>query len=310
MHILFFGLGSIGQRHLRLIQEHYPNHKVMAFRTGLGQETNSCTVEQVRSWDAVDAFRPDIAFITNPTHLHIETALECVRRGMHLFIEKPIGSGLSGLDELILEVQKKKLTTYIAYPLRFHPVVVALKDLLKGKKVFHSRVQCTSYLPDWRPHQSQLKSYSASKSGGGGVLLDVSHDIDYIEYLFGPLKFLSGEFGKKSDITLDAEDWADLIATHFSGRTSIHLNIFSRKTQRYIEVDCEEAFLRADLIRNTLTSVSCEGESVQSFTLSRDDLFTNQLRYFFENIGNLTMMNSLEQAAELFKKIIALRSNQ
>lgn len=68
------------------------------------------------------------------------TASQCARRGMHLFIEKPLSDSLKGFSDLLRLTQKKNLTVYIAYCLRFHPVIAKLKELLKGKKVVHARV--------------------------------------------------------------------------------------------------------------------------------------------------------------------------
>ena len=112
MKILFCGLGSIGQRHLRLAQARFAGQtaEFVALRSGQGTGDAPAGVRSLRDWDEVGRERPVVAFICNPTSLHVETALECARRGMHLFIEKPIASSTQGLAELQKIVSERELT--------------------------------------------------------------------------------------------------------------------------------------------------------------------------------------------------------
>ena len=153
MKILICGLGSIGKRHARILQK-MGGHEIFALRTYQGQEKNDLGIKELKSWEEVDRYAFDIALITNPTCLHVTTALECARRRMHLFIEKPIGASLENLDPLLNLVEEKSLTAYVAYPLRFHPVIETLKKRIEGQKILHARATCASFLPEWRSNQN------------------------------------------------------------------------------------------------------------------------------------------------------------
>src|SRR3990167_10434426 len=122
MKIIFFGMGSIGHRHAGILLKNY-NHYLYAYRSGVSDKPNSLGIKELNTWDEVEKLKPDIAFITNPTSLHIETAIKCALLDCKLFIEKPIGKDLTDLDKLIEIVKNKKLVTYIAYNRRFHPVI-------------------------------------------------------------------------------------------------------------------------------------------------------------------------------------------
>src|SRR3989344_5974566 len=144
MKIIFFGLGSIGQRHAQILLKNY-HHELFAFRSGAVDKKNPLGIREVYSWEEVKRLKPDIAFITNPTFLHIETALKCAEIGCKLFIEKPVGSNLENLDKLIKIVKDKNLATYVAYCLRFHPVIKKLKEYIKKIKPVYVRAVCSSY---------------------------------------------------------------------------------------------------------------------------------------------------------------------
>ncbi|OGQ07197.1 MAG: hypothetical protein A3G32_04280 [Deltaproteobacteria bacterium RIFCSPLOWO2_12_FULL_40_28] len=284
MKIVIFGLGSIGLRHAGLLKE-YGGHEIVAFRT-LGSK-NAINLKEIFSWDELDQFKPELAVICNPTSLHIKTAIECVKRGVFLFLEKPIGSSEEGLDELVELVQAKKLTTYVAYILRFHPAIAELKEKIRKEKLLHCRMVCSSFLPDWRKGSDYKKSYSASKKEGGGVLLDLSHELDMADYLFNGVKTIEGKLGKASSLTVDSEDYADLILSTSACPVSIHLNYFSHQTKRSIFIDTESNVFEVDLISG-----------------DRDALYKRQWDYFFDNIRNPKMMNNLIEAAPLFKQMI------
>lgn len=308
MRIIFFGLGSIGQRHAKILLENY-SHDLYAFRSGTNSDTNSLGIKEIYSWEEVNDLKPDIAFITNPTSLHIATAIKCAKLGCKLFIEKPIDKEIEELDKLIELVKEKDLVTYVAYNLRFHPVIKKLKEYLKEKKPLYARVVCTSFLPSWRPNTDYLKSYSANKDMGGGVILDLSHEIDYVDYLFGGIKKISGNFAKIGNVTVDAEDCADMLVVSGGIPVNIHLDFLSQLRQRYIQIDFEGLTVVGDLINAEIKEY--EGETIKNnirLEYERGQEYKEQLEYFFDNIDNPGMMNNLTQAADLFKKIIAFKN--
>ncbi len=286
--ILMCGLGSIGKRHARILKKNFP-HDLWALRTGLGQEKNDLGIPELHSWEEVARRRFDCAFITNPTFLHIRTALECARRRMHLFLEKPIDCQLTGLDELLTLVEKNRLTGYVAYPLRFHPEIRRLKERLKGEKILSSRIVCSSWLPDWRPDQDVQKSYSAHRDQGGGVLLDLSHELDLVASLFGEVSKIEGSLQRRGNVTVDAEDFADLHLTHGQGVTQVTLDCANRKGERFVEVSTGNFSERVDLTDN------------------KDPLYEAQLDSFFRNLGNPKIDNNLFEASRLFRQIISFR---
>ena len=306
MKILFIGLGSIGQKHARLLNEGY-KHELFALRSK--NETQSKTsIIELHNWDLVAQHKPDVAFITNPTSMHIATALRCAQLGCKLFLEKPLGHSKDGLDDLVNIISQNKLVSYIAYNLRFHPVIQKIKEYLDRGTFLHMHITCSSYLPNWRPEQEVKKSCSANAALGGGVVLDLSHEIDYTEYLLGRTNSISGSFSRRSDITVDVEDYADLILSCERGPANIHINFFSHIKQRVIQIDFKECSLTADLINGTI--LEYKNESLinrHMFDCPRDYTYIKQLEYFFAHIDDRQMMNNIPEASALYKQIINLK---
>lgn len=305
MKILVFGLGSIGSRHVRLLKE-IAECELYAFRSGQGRNENSLGVLEIQGWQEVDVLKPDIALIANPTYLHIETAYPCAERGMTLFLEKPIDVSTKHLDDLIDLVAAKKIPTYIAYVLRFHPVVKALKERLKNRAVRRARFVSRSYLPDWRPGRDYRKCYSALWASGGGALLDVSHELDLAQFLFGPVQEISGRLERRSDVTIDADDFVQATVRCGSIESEIIIDIASRRLERTIRIETDQGVLEGDLLKGTLQGDGFE-KDVPGFDDDRDGLYREQLRYFFAHQNDPEMMNNLVEASPLFRKMIRFR---
>ena len=276
MKILFIGLGSAGTRHYKLINEHF-GHDCYSF-SALG-----------RDFGEVDKIKPDVAFICCPTHLHINYALDCAERGMALFIEKPIDCATLGLRQLLDICEKKNLTTYVAYNLRHHRDVGYLKKRVNIDKLQYSKLSCRTNLANWRPYDT----YSAHEHQGGGAILELSHEIDLAEYLFGKIVLIDGYFTRLGHAPTDAEDYASLNVTHENGhKTEIILDIGSKLERRKIEIRTNDFKCEYDL---------------KADTNAFKKMWWLQLGYFFDNIGNPRMMNNLFDASVLFRKIVKFK---
>ncbi len=308
MNIVIFGLGSIGRRHAGILRKHF-SHDLAAFRSRRsGARRPVAGIREIYTWQELEAFRPDAAFITNPTYLHIPTALRCAGLGMHLFIEKPLSHSLEGIARLGRICRRKKLSCYVAYGLRFHSVVQRLRQKIKGKKIAHVRIVCSSYLPDWRQGPQARQAYSGKAKEGGGVLLDLSHEFDYIRYLFGDFKIRSGVFARAGKVSVDAEDFADVLMTASRApHINMHINYLSRSQERRIVIDHDKGTITADLLRQTLEIREGRRLKIERLKGSRDDYLKKQTRYFFGHIGRPGLMNDWQEAGDTLAKILEFK---
>ena len=310
MKIIFFGLGSIGQRHARLLLKNF-NHSVFAYRSGNSSLANKLGIKELHSWDQVRRLSPHVAFITNPTYLHIKTTIKCARLGINLFIEKPIDCRTDELSELISLVNKKNLVAYVAYCMRFNPVIKKIYQNLKGRNSLHCNIVASSYLPGWRAGRDYKTIYSAKRKKGGGVILDLSHEIDYSSYLFGDVLKINGEYGKLSDLKVDSEDYADIFMQCEKGVVNLHLNFFSKNAERSIRIDFKNSdYINADLLKNTLIISRNGNVRKYKYSQDRENMYSEQLKYFFKNFHNKKMMNNLKDANKLFRRIMAFKNKK
>lgn len=308
MIIIIFGFGSIGRKHSEILLKNY-RHDLYLFRSKKECVINELGIKELHSWNEVKAIHANVAFITNPTFLHIETALKCASLGMHLFIEKPLSDNLNGINALNSLCRKNKLTCYTAYCLRFHPVINKIRELLKNKRIYHAKITCSSDLCDWRKNKQFQKCYSRYKKMGGGVILDLSHELDYILYLFGNIKEINGVYHKASDVTVDSEDIADMILTMDKAfYINLHINFLSKLVKREIIIDFKGGYIYGDLINNSVQIAFKDIKNTFYFKLGKYRYLEKQTDYFLNNIGKNKIINNLSESKKLLGKILAFKN--
>lgn len=212
--ILIVGLGSIGTRHLKIARNLFPDADIRVLRhqecQSIPEYADGCfsTIEQ-----AV-AFSPQIAVIANPAPFHILVARRLADAGVHLLIEKPLSSSVNGVPQLIEACQKQGSVLMTGYNLRFLPSLQRFHNLLLDNaigRVLSVRCEIGQYLPTWRPNTDYRESVSARRKLGGGVLLELSHELDYLRWIFGEVEWVKATLSRQSALEIDVEDTAHLI---------------------------------------------------------------------------------------------------
>ena len=215
----------------------------------------------------------------------------------------------SHLNELISVAAARQLTVYVAYVLRFHPVVKFLKSFVKPEEIAHVDAQCRTYYPSWRKGQDHLSSYSAFEAKSGGAILELSHEFDYVTYLCGRLSALCGSLEKKHTVTVDAHDYVD--ATFCAGAAAtghIVIDMGHQPESRTLTLSLRSGnTIHADFLTGAIT-VSPEGVD-HSQQVIAGQMYTNQISWFFDNMTNPALMNNLADAQDLFSQILTFKES-
>ena len=287
------GLGSIGRRHLRLISEIRPDIKIIVVRSGHG---SACDEEKmaVKITDSIgDAIKEGIqaAIISSPATLHLKQSLELAKNGIHLLIEKPISHTSDRVKELLKIVNENRITTMIGYVLRYDLGAMKFKNWLDNKvkgKILHARIECGSYLPDWRPDQDYRKTVSALSELGGGVLLELSHEIDYLYWFFGKPKDVQAQIRNSGTLDINVEDQVDLLMTSEQGYCiSVQIDFNRRHVERKCKVLTTEGELIWDAVNKNVTWKGVNKEQFKyEYNNERNSIYRKQLEVFFDCIEN------------------------
>jgi predicted dehydrogenase len=212
-HILIAGLGSIGKRHLRLARELLPKADIRVLRHQATNEVPEFSNGCFFNIEEGIGFAPQIAVIATPAPFHIATAQVLAEAGVHLLIEKPLSASLDGVTQLLETCQKQGTVLLTGYNLRFLPSLQRFRDLLDESvigKVLSVRCEIGQFLPSWRPENDYRQGVSARRELGGGALLELSHELDYLRWIFGEVNWVKATLSRQSSLEIDVEDTAHL----------------------------------------------------------------------------------------------------
>lgn len=295
---MVIGFGSIGKRHSEILSamNEIAHVTVFSSQPGLPYETLS-------SLNDIPHLNPDYVVIASPTNRHYPQLkfLEEHLEGKKILVEKPLFDSMANFKVLKNEV-------YVGYNLRFHPLINKIRTLCHGRKLWTIHVFCGSYLPDWRPDRDYRATSSARKDYGGGVLLDLSHELDYVHWLAGSINVEHAVSEKVSDLEIKSDDLLLMSGqTERGANVHVSLNYFTRKPIRQILMNGEGISIQGDLIENTLSVVEDGEASYFSWPdLERNDTYRAQHEAVLE--GDLKNVCTFEEGLNTMRLIENIRA--
>lgn len=254
VNALVIGYGSIGRRHAGILEELGCAVAVLS-RRPVDAALSFPTLEQ-----ALREHRPGYVVIANETAQHQPAlaALAALDYDGVVLVEKPLFSSSAPMPA------HRFSAAMVAYNLRFHPIIARVRSLLEGETILSASAYVGQYLPDWRPGTDYRQSYSASAAQGGGVLRDLSHELDYLNWLLGGWRSVTALGGHVSALEITSDDvFALLMTTTRCPVVAVQLTYLDRQARRKLIVNTGNGTLVADLVAG---SVSFGGHTEQVVT--------------------------------------------
>jgi len=228
-----------------------------------------------------------------------------------LFIEKPASNTVSGAISLKKMVEKGNIKIFIAYNFRFLGALHYVKNQLSSGmigRLYFAEIEVGQYLPLWRPLSDYRLSYSAWKKQGGGAALDMSHEIDYMRYLFGDPVSWKMMKSKVSDLDIDSEDLYKGIY-RFSNQflCSVHADYIRHNKKREINIVGSKGALKCDFIQKYIRMQNNNGEISlveDTHLFDVDESYMSELGHFIECIEkDTTPIITLDDGIEVLNLI-------
>ncbi len=319
--VLVVGLGSIGKRHVEIIRELYPNIVISALKHGPWNGDQIGVDRCLSSIEEAIEFKPNAAIVANPATKHLETALQLAENGIHLLIEKPIAASSEGVQYLIALCKSKKIILMTGYNLRFLPSLRKFRKFIQqGKigKILSAQAEIGQYLPDWRPDKDYRKTVTARKELGGGVLLELSHDINYLSWIFGPISWVKSHISKKSSLDIDVEDSVHIIMGFKNSGDelitgTLNMDCIRRDPTRKCLVIGDTGSLLWDGITGDVKGYFDHGKGWQLLFTSKPErnfTYAEEIKHFFSSIETgKTPLISGKDGLETVMNIEAIRES-
>ncbi len=333
MKILIAGLGSIGRRHFRNLIA-LGETDIALYRT-----TNRATLpdDELAGYPvetdlatALAKHRPQAVIVSNPTALHLDVAIPAARTGCAILLEKPISNDLERVDELRRAAAESGSKILVGFQFRYHPTLNKARELIAAGaigKVLTAHAHWGEYLPNWHPWEDYRQSYAARADLGGGVIVTLTHPLDYLRYLLGDVQALWSFNGQISPLEMNVEDVAEIGLKFASGAIGgVHLNYIQRPAVHRLEIVGTGGTLRWDNADGLLTLLQTPdafggihpqpgGAVSQQYPLpdgfERNQLFVAQTRHFLDvAAGQAAPICSLEDGIRALEMALAAYKSQ
>tara|TARA_B100000925_G_scaffold282956_1_gene256343 strand:- start:884 stop:1801 length:918 start_codon:yes stop_codon:yes gene_type:complete len=241
--VLIIGFGSIGQRHFKILNKMSVKTYIYSKRN-INIKNSFCNLK-----NSLNKINYDYIIIANKTSEHLNTLKKLKKlnyKGI-ILIEKPIFDKYIEFDERFFK------RILVAFNLRFHPIIQYLKKKISREKILSVNAYVGQYLPYWRPKKDYKKTYSAIKKYGGGVLLDLSHEIDYLNWTLNGFSEVNANGGKTSNLKIDSDDLFQIsLKSKKCNFVQLELNYLDKILRRFLIVNTINHSYKIDLVANTL----------------------------------------------------------
>jgi len=332
MKFLIAGLGSIGRRHMRnlialgerdivLLRSHratLPDDEL----TGYSVETDL--------QEALKKHKPDAVIVANPTAYHLDVAIPAAEAGCAILLEKPVSDSLDRLDVLQKTAEKSGSKILVGFQFRYHPTLNKARELIQSGalgKILTVHAHWGEYLPNWHPWEDYRQSYAARADLGGGVIVTLTHPLDYLRFLLGDVESLWSFNGHLSPLELNVEDAAEIGLKFSSGAIGgVHVNYFQRPPVHRLEIVGTGGTLRwdnADGVLHFLQMPAAFGSwdanppaaVEEQYHLpdgfERNQLFAAQMRHFVETArGESDPICTLADGVNALRLALAAQESQ
>lgn len=296
MRVLIVGLGSIALKHIKALRSINPSSEIFALRSSNASSVLE-GVTNIYSYSEIEDLKFDFAIVSNPTSLHAEVIESLIAFNLPLFIEKPLFSDLNN-EELVSKVEREGIKTYVACNLRFLDCLIFTNDFIKNKRINEVNSYCGSYLPDWRPNVDFRSVYSANKELGGGVHIDLIHEMDYVYWMFGSPDTVNSVMKNNSSLNISAYDYTNYLLEYPQFAVNIVLNYYRRDSKRTLEIVTSEGTINVDLIKNT---VKFKDTILFSSDKTILDTYRDQLQYFMDTVLTNEVQATINNIGEAFQ---------
>ncbi|MGF1802119.1 Gfo/Idh/MocA family oxidoreductase [Vibrio gigantis] len=314
--VAVIGLGNIATRHRRNLKLLFPQCRLLAMSASgrVPADPVSDCDQVVSDVDEIIRSSAELVIVASPAPCHAEHTIPLLEAGIPTLIEKPVTTCVEEAKCLEAIVEKTQTPVTVGYCLRYLPSSLEVKALLdKGSigELYNAYIEIGQYLPDWRPSKDYRSSVSANAELGGGALLELSHELDYAQWLLGDLTLQHAYLRSSDELSLEVEDLADIVTTTKSGAlVNIHLDFLQRQAYRRCRFVGSKGTVEWDLIKNEVKQTNHTGESTvySDPAWDKNKMYLNMLQDFI----NMTKDNKhscidLQQAGQTVELIETIK---
>lgn len=319
-YYIVIGSGSIARRHIRNLKTIFPHAEVACISaSGRTLTTEECGADTVfvSLNEALASCKPAFAIVASPSPWHLSQVRQLAEACVPTLIEKPLADDFSVAVAEVEALRTHADRLEVAYNLRYLSSAQEMKRLIEAGIVgrIHSvSIDVGQYLPDWRPQSDYRLNVSARRELGGGVLLELSHELDYLTWLFGRFKQVYCVTGQSGFLEIDVEDRVDALLSRDDGLVvAVHMDFLQRVANRSCKVVGESGTLLWNVAINSISLFAPGNEETVLFAdheYDRNAMYISEVERFSRvAVGELQPLVSLEDGLYVLRLVEAMKAS-
>ncbi len=314
MKFLVIGCGSIGQRHIKNLLS-LGEKNIQVYDTNFDLSKKISKKFNLKILESLN-IPVDCTLVCTPPSSHIDIAKKAIANKSHVFIEKPLSNSIKGINTLSKMAQKNSLHIFVGYVFRFDTGLQKVREILKkktiGKTIFYDAYEGW-YLPLWRPWQNYTKSYTGSPTQGGGIIMDGSHELNYLLWFGGKIKQVFSYYKPIPSLKVKAEGLAEILLMFKSNAIGrIHLDFINPKYNRHCEIIGEKGAIRWSFENKTIEIQKSGKSKFQTIKYGKDtnQMYIDEMKYVLNCLnGKQNNLLTLKEGRETLDVSIAIKNS-
>jgi len=315
---LVIGTGNIAKRHIANLRKLHQKG-VIGCVSSSGRYLTSKDVDvDVIFKDKSEARKnsPRMAIIASPSSFHLQDAGMFLAQDIPVLIEKPITDSINKLSSFKKTLQLKKDLIEIGYNYRYSCSLIKFKEIIQEKNLlgdlFSVHIEVGQYLPQWRADKDYTRSVSANKNLGGGALLELSHELDYLLWIFGDFESVYCRATNSGKLKIDVEDLVDALLVNETGLVvHFHSDFLQRNPTRYCKVKGEKGTLTLNLLNSSIIFEDNEGREKIIFcelNYDKNKMYLDMMKRFYKLAkGDLKPLITVEEATKVVSLVESMK---
>jgi predicted dehydrogenase len=307
-NVLVFGYGNIAKKHIKNLKKINSKFNFFVIVKNLNKYKDTKNIKIFNSIKSLDLDMFKYVLICSPANTHLNYFKYFLNKKIKIFIEKPLDAHISLVKKYLRIIHKIKSDIYIGYVFRKSVLAKKVFQIIRKNnfgKIKYVKIKASSYLPDWRKNKNYKKTVSAKKKFGGGALLELSHELDYLFWFFGEPQLINSELINDKSLKIEVETGAKIEFKHKKGfKINVELDFHSKnKVSRFCEIIGNKNNLLWDIKRKKLIIKNLKTQKIKKYS-EHADIYFEQMKYFIKKKNNPILSRRIfENSLKILKLI-------
>ena len=320
MKIVVIGLGSMGKRRIRVLQELYGEHTLYGIDSRLDRRAEAESLYRISCFAAISDIpsKVECAFVCTPPLSHAGIIRECLSKGWHVFTELNLVE--DGYTENLKLARKKGLTLFLSSTFLYREEMQYIISQVGPQQKWNYIYHIGQYLPDWHPWENYKDFFVGSRQTNGCREI-LAIELPWLTRAFGPIQSMQAMMNRMTSLSIDYDDNYMIHVQHKNGnKGSLIVDVVSPCAVRRFEAYAERRYLSwagtPDSLRTynpgtgNVDVVSFQeaaeySDGYQKFVV--ENAYKDEVKAFFDVLsGKKQMIYSFEEDQETLKLISSI----